>query len=92
MRHRGSSKIKYEHSMIIGLRALLEKIEPWAEIKSLIPGRIKPTKAPQPQIKLKVQYPVRDGLKCIARAGTAAQEVFIVTSSPAELKKKIEAL
>ena len=29
-----SSKIKYQHSMIEGLRKLLEQIEPWEEIQS----------------------------------------------------------
>jgi hypothetical protein len=92
VKHRGSSKIKYEHHMIQGLRELLEQIEGWDEIRSIIPARIKPTKAPQPQIKLKVQHPTSTGLKCLARSGGAVQEVFIVSADPMKLQKKIEAL
>ncbi len=92
MRYRGKSKIKYEHGMIQGLRSFLERIENWDEIKSIIPGRSNRTRGNQPQIKLNVQYPVRDGLKCIARSGRAAQEVFFVTGNAAELQKKLEAL
>jgi hypothetical protein len=45
MKHRGkSSKLKYEHALIEGLRPLLESIAPWEEIHSIIPGRIRPTK------------------------------------------------
>lgn len=79
MRHRGSSKIKYEHHMIQGLRRLLEQIEPWDEIKSIIPGEIRPTKSHRP-LSLEVKYDTLAGVKCLARSGSAIQEVFIVTS------------
>lgn len=90
MRHR-PGKLKYQHHMIQGLRALLEMIEPWPEITAITPGRIAHTKAAQPGIKLKVQYHTPSGLKCMARAGGAAQEVFIVTSVPADVERKLKA-
>lgn len=87
MKHRaGSSKIKYEHHMIQGLRAFLEQIEEWDEIKTIIPGRIESVKFSRP-FSLNVQYNTITGVKCIVRSGTAVQEVFIVTANPGLLKK-----
>ena len=57
MKHRGkSSKLKYEHALIEGLRPLLENIAPWEEIHSIIPGRIRPTKGSKRQIRLEIKY------------------------------------
>lgn len=92
MKHRGSSKIKYEHEMIKGLRKLLESIEDWEEITSIIPARIKPIKAVEPRLRLTVQQRTPTGFKCLARSGSAVQEVFIVSSKLEALQKKIEAL
>lgn len=89
MRHRGPSKIKYEHHMIQGLRELLKQIEPWEEIKSIIPGRIKQTKSRQP-LSLWVSCNTKTGLKCLARSGSTVQEVFIVTPNPEALKQRLE--
>ncbi|MBI4120360.1 MAG: hypothetical protein HY454_02740 [Parcubacteria group bacterium] len=89
MKHRGSSKIKYEHHMIQGLRQLLEQIEPWDEIKSIIPGEIKPAKSHKP-LSLGVKYNTPTGIKCLARSGSAVQEVFIVTSNPKAFKQHLE--
>jgi hypothetical protein len=85
-----SGKLKYKHSMIEGLRVLLESIEPWEEIQSIIPGRIEPHKSSKGGLKLKVQYNTNSGLKCIARNTTAVQEVFIVTDQPDLLTKKLK--
>jgi len=89
MRHRGHSKIKYEHHMIRGLRQLLEQIESWIEIKSIIPGEIKPTKSNKP-LSMEIKYNTPTGIKCLARSGSAVQEVFIVTSSPEALELRFE--
>ncbi len=88
MKHRGSSKIKYEHHMIRGLRQLLEQIEPWDEIQSIIPGEIKPTKSHKP-LSLEVKYNIPTGIKCLAKSGSAVQEVFIVTSNPEAFKQHL---
>lgn len=89
MKHRArSSKIKYEHHMISGLRQLLEGIEDWPEIKSIIPGRISHTGKNRPLV-LKVQYQIETGLKCQAQSRGAVQEVFIVTSKPDVISKKL---
>src|SRR5438552_3482910 len=88
MRHRGSSKIKYEHHMIQGLRQFLEKIQVWDEIKSIIPGEIRPTKA-SVLLRLEIKYDTPTGVKCLARSGAAVQEVFIVTSSPEIFRRRL---
>jgi hypothetical protein len=86
----GSSKIKYEHGMIDGLRTELEAIEDWPEFRSAIPGVIRPTKSAG-TLHLRVQYATASGLKCLAKGGSAVQEVFFVTDDPAALKRRIEA-
>lgn len=92
MRHRmGSSKIKYEHGMIDGLRKFLEEIEPWEEIQSIIPAVINRTKGGV-SFKFRVSYATEKGLKCFAQTGHSIQEVFIVTSKPKALQERIKNL
>ena len=74
--------------MISGLRQLLEGIEDWPEIKSIIPGRTSRIGTNRPLV-LKVQYPTETGLKCQAQSRGAAQEVFIVTPKPDVVSKKL---
>lgn len=87
--HEAASKIKYKHSIIQHLRHVLEEIEVWEEIKTIIPGRINRTKA-RSMFKIAVQYQTSSGLKCIAKSGGTVQEVFFVTVKPQELKERIE--
>lgn len=77
--------------MIEGLRALLEGIQGWDEIATIIPGRIKPTRSTGP-LRLTVQMPTPSGLKCLAKRPGAVQEVFFVTSRAPELEAKIRTL
>lgn len=90
MKHRAkSSKIKYEHDMIDGLRKFLEQIESWDEIKSIIPGEIHPTKSVA-RFTLSVQYETPTGVKCLAKSSSAVQEVFITTQNPTVFKQHLE--
>lgn len=75
--------------MISGLRELLEQIEPWDEIKSIIPGKIRPARSAG-QLILKVQYNTSSGVKCLAQSNSAIQEVFIVTPQPELFKQRLE--
>lgn len=90
MKHRkgGSSKIKYEHHIIKDVRAFLESIEDWGEIKSIIPGRISPRKASH-ELLVTSQYTLKNGLKCLAKSGAAVQELFFVTDEPEILSEKL---
>ncbi|MBS2003053.1 MAG: metal-binding protein [Cyanobacteria bacterium SZAS LIN-5] len=87
-----TSKIKYEHGMIAGLQDLLERIEPWEEIVSVIPGEIKPAKGRGSGIRLEVKYPTSSGLKALAKNTEAVQEVFFVTKQPEQLQERLKSL
>jgi Predicted metal-binding protein (DUF2103) len=68
MRHRGSGKIKRQHSIIKGLYKLLQSIENWGEIQSIIPGRISPS-TNITQLHLTVQYATTSSIRCLAKGG-----------------------
>src|SRR4029077_3751154 len=88
MKHRSrSSKLKYEHALIDGLRPLLKSVAPWAEIHSIIPGRIRPTKGCKRRIRLEIK--TATGLKALAKTETAVQEVFFVTANPQAVRQRL---
>lgn len=73
--------------MISGLFALLQKVQEMDEIKSIIPGRIKPIKGQNSTIKLNFTTQTDSGLKFIAKSDRAVQEVFIVTDEKEKVLK-----
>ena len=85
-----STSVKCQHGMIRGLRAALTELSDWPEVRSIIPGVIRPTKGPGQGLILKVQYPTGTGLKLLAKTGTAVQEVFLVTDEAAVVQQRIE--
>uniref|UniRef100_A0A7C4JSD1 Metal-binding protein n=1 Tax=Thermodesulfobacterium geofontis TaxID=1295609 RepID=A0A7C4JSD1_9BACT len=92
MRHRAkSSKIKYEHHMIKGLREFLEKeLEPLEYVTAIFPGEIKRTKTPSPgTLRVKFQYLTNTGAKLLAYGSGVVQEIFVVTNEPEKLKEKL---
>jgi hypothetical protein len=58
------------------------------EIRSVIPGVIKPVRDARGEIKIRVTVPTTNGWKAIALAAGARQELFISTALP---KEKLEA-
>lgn len=92
MKHRaGSSKIKYEHTMIQGLRNFLEKeIEPLDYVEAIFPGEIKRTKGAGSGFKVRFKYATKTGVKLLAYAPSLVQEVFVVTKNPEALRKFLE--
>jgi hypothetical protein len=90
MRHRGSGKIKRQHSIIKGLYKLLQSIGQWEEVQAIIPGRISPS-TNITNLHLTVQYQTKSGVKCLAK-GESVQEVFFITSQPEMLIKKLKEL
>jgi hypothetical protein len=75
-------KLKIEHSIIDGLRDLLEcllKDNP-AEIRFVIPGVIRRVRNARGEIKVHVTVPVQNGWKAIALSAGARQEMFISTT------------
>jgi hypothetical protein len=86
------NKLKIEHSIIDGLRPVLERLLAHDEIRSIIPGVIRPVRDARGAVKVRVTVPVQNGWKAIALAAGARQELFISTALPQdELERLIEA-
>ena len=87
-------RLKVEHSIIEGLRRVLEDLlEQNPEIRSIIPGTIKPVRKARGKIKIRVTTPTPTGWKGIALAAGARQELFITTAlSEEELASRIAAV
>lgn len=84
------NKLKIEHSIIDGLRPVLERLLAHDEIRSIIPGVIRPVRDARGAVKVRVTVPVQNGWKAIALAAGARQELFISTVLPqAELERLI---
>ncbi len=73
-------RLKIEHSIIDGLRAILEELlAANPEIRSVIPGVIRPVRDAKGKVKIRVTVPTQNGWKAIALSAGARQEVFIST-------------
>ena len=82
-------RLKIEHSIIDGVREILEELlanNP--EIRSIIPGVIRPVRDAKGKVKMRITVPVQNGWKAIALSGGARQELFISTAMG---KDKLEA-
>lgn len=77
---KAQGKLKVEHSIIDGLREVLERLlAENPEIRSVIPGRISPVRDARGPVKVRVTVPTTNGWKAIALAAGARQELFIST-------------
>ena len=74
--------VKREHSVIVGLLPLLEKIAAHPTVEGVIPGRITVTRGNAPNLQLRLAPRTISGLKLNARRLSTAQEVFVVTKDP----------
>ncbi len=85
-------KLKIEHSILDGLRPVLERLVEDPQIRSVIPGVIRPVRDAKGAVRIRITVPLPNGWKAIALAAGARQELFISTPlAQAELEKKIEA-
>lgn len=93
MRLRASqNKLKIEHSIIDGLRPVLERLLEHDDIRSIIPGVIKPVRDARGAVKIRVTVPTQNGWKAIALSAGARQELFVSTAIPQdELERRIAA-
>src|SRR3982074_3171809 len=74
-------KLKVEHSIINGVRELLERmLSTTPGIRSIIPGVIRPVRDARGEIKVRVTVQTANGWKAIAFSAGARQELFINTS------------
>jgi hypothetical protein len=85
-------KLKVEHSIINGLRPVLEKLlRDFPEIRSVIPGVIRPVRDAKGAPVIRVTVPTTNGWKAIALSAGARQELFLSTIlDKEELEKIIE--
>ena len=73
-------KLKIEHSIIEGLRAVLESlIQNNPEIQSVVPGVIRPVREARGKIRVRVTTATQTGWKVLAFSAGARQEVFLNT-------------
>ena len=73
-------RLKIEHSIIDGVRGILEELlSANPEIRSVIPGVIRPVRDARGKVKMRVTVPTQNGWKAIALSSGARQELFIST-------------
>jgi hypothetical protein len=73
-------KLKIEHSIIDGVREVLERLlSANPEIRSIIPGVIRPVRDARGKIQMRITVPTQNGWKAIALSAGARQEIFIST-------------
>src|SRR5215472_17511585 len=74
-------RLKVEHSIINGVREVLEALlAATPEIRSVIPGVIRPVRDAKGKVRVRITVPVQNGWKAIALSAGARQELFISTS------------
>lgn len=74
-------KLKVEHSIIDGVRDMLERLlARHPEVRSVIPGVIRPVRDAKGEVKVHVTVPTTNGWKAIALSAGARQELFISTT------------
>jgi hypothetical protein len=86
-------RLKIEHSIIDGVRDLLERLlaDNPEKIRSVIPGVIRRVRDARGEVKVRVTVPVQNGWKAIALSAGARQELFISTTlGQEELERALE--
>jgi hypothetical protein len=83
-------KLKIEHSIIDGLRPVLEQLlGENQEIRSIIPGVIRPVRNAKGPPSIRITVPTTNGWKAIALSAGARQELFISTSLDKDAVQRI---
>jgi hypothetical protein len=78
-------RLKVEHSIIDGVREMLEDLlAANPEIRSVIPGVIRPVRDAKGKVKVRITVPTQNGWKAIALSHGARQELFISTAMTKE--------
>ena len=73
-------KLKIEHSILDDLRPVLDRLVERDDIRSVIPGVIRPVRDAKGPVKIRITVPTQNGWKAIALANGARQELFISTA------------
>ena len=73
-------RLKIEHSIIDGLRPVLEELlKANVEIRSVIPGVIRPVRDAKGKCRIRITVQTQNGWKAIALSAGARQELFLST-------------
>ena len=76
------NKLKIEHSIIGGLRPVLERLlRENAGIRSIIPGVIRQVRDAKGPPAIRITVPTTNGWKAIALSAGARQELFVSTAA-----------
>lgn len=76
------NKLKIEHSIIDGLRPVLERLlRDNADIRSIIPGVIRQVRDAKGVPVIRITVPTTNGWKAIALSAGARQELFVSTAA-----------
>ena len=74
-------RIVITHSTYVeGLIPRLRQLAEQAGIATVTPGVIRRVRGRSEQLKLRLSAPISGGFKLVARRGSSAQEVFVVTA------------
>lgn len=85
------NRLKIEHSIIDGLRDCLNRLLLDPNIRSVVPGVIRPVRDAKGAVRIHITVPVTNGWKAIALSAGARQELFISTPlSKEDLEKSLE--
>ncbi len=85
-------KLKIEHSILDSLRPVLDRLVARDDIRSIIPGVIRPVRDAKGPVKIRITVPTQNGWKAIGLSDGARQELFISTAmSEEELASAIQA-
>jgi len=88
----GKGKLKIEHSILDNLRPVLDRLVQRADIRSIIPGVIRPVRDAKGPVRIRITVPTQNGWKAIGLSNGARQELFISTEmSEQQLARAIEA-
>ena len=82
-------RLKVEHAIIDGVRGILEDLlEANPEVRSIIPGVIRPVRDAKGKVRVRLTVPTQNGWKAIALSGGARQELFLNTGMSKEAIEK----
>ncbi|MCP9839656.1 hypothetical protein KBY93_03275 [Synechococcus sp. J7-Johnson] len=87
-------RVVITHSTYVeGLIPVLKVLAQDEGIDTITPAVISRVKGHSPQLRLRVSVPISGGYKLLARRGSTAQEVFVLTNWPREkLQERLELL
>ena len=74
-------RVVITHSTYVdGLIPWLKALSHETDIQTITPAVISRVRGRSPELQLRMSTPIQGGFKLVARKGTSAQEVFVVTS------------